>query len=139
MDKVATTRILLVEDEGLIRMIAADVLRANGFDVVEAWDSTEAARVLEEVAGFDVLMTDVQMPGPADGIDIAVHARRRNPDISVLILSGYSPRLKERLDGLLLNVISFAKPYDIEEIMVTLHRLMGTVMTATPPGGQSPS
>ena len=120
-------------------MIAADVLRANGFDVVEAWDSTEAARVLEEVAGFDVLMTDVQMPGPADGIDIAVHARRRNPDISVLILSGYSPRLKERLDALRLNVISFAKPYDMDEVMATLNRLMTAADPPRLPAGSSPS
>lgn len=136
---MAATRILLVEDEGLIRMIAADVLRANGFDVVEAWDSTEAARVLEEVAGFDVLMTDVRMPGPADGIDVAVHARRRNPDISVLILSGYSPRLKERLDALRLNVISFAKPYDMDEVMATLNRLMTAVAPSRLPAGSSPS
>ena len=136
---MSATRILLVEDEGLIRMIAADILRAGGFDVVEAWDSTEAARVLRELAGFDVLLTDVRMPGPEDGIDIAVLARRRNPDISVVILSGYSPRLRKRLDGLSLSVTSFAKPYDMDEIIDTVHRLTHTAATVKPSSGQSPS
>ena len=136
---MAATRILLVEDEGLIRMIAADMLRAGGFDVVEAWDSTEAARVLDGLTGFDVLLTDIRMPGPVDGIDIAVIARRRNPDISVVILSGYSPKLKERLDALGSNVIAFPKPYDMDEIMVTVRRLMSAAAPSKLPGAPSPS
>lgn len=134
---MTATRILLVEDEGLIRLITADILRAEGFDVTEAWDSTEAGRLLDGIGGFDALLTDVQMPGLGDGIDVAVHARRRNPDISVLILSGYAPNLRGRLAALAPAAAYIGKPYDMDEVMQVLRGLMGA--PATPPAGPGPS
>ena len=136
-EALAATRILLVEDEGLIRMITADILRAEGFDVTEAWDSTEAARLLDGIDGFDALLTDVQMPGLADGIDVAVHARRRNPDISVLILSGYAPNLRSRLAALAPAAAYISKPYVMDDVMQVLHNLMNT--PPMPPAGLGPS
>ena len=65
---------LLVEDEGLIRLVAAEVLQGEGFEVVEAWDGDEAARLLSGPGTFDVLFTDVRMPGVLDGVDVAIHA-----------------------------------------------------------------
>lgn len=88
---------LLVEDEGIIRLVAAETLRDAGFAVVEAWDGDEAARLLNRVDGFDVLFTDVRMPGTLDGIDVAVHARRREPAIPVLVVSGHTAQLTSRL------------------------------------------
>ncbi len=134
---MAAIRILLVEDEGLIRLITADILRAEGFDVTEAWDSAEAARLLDGIAGFDALLTDVQMPGLGDGIDVAVHARRRNPDISVLILSGYAPNLRDRLAALAPAAAYIGKPYDLADVMHVLRGLVDAPPTL--PGGPGPS
>ena len=134
---MAATRILLVEDESLIRLITADILRAEGFDVTEAWDSTEADRLLDGIGGFDALLTDVQMPGLGDGIDVAVHARRRNPDISVLILSGYAPNLRGRLAALAPAAAYIGKPYVMEEVMQVLRGLVDA--QAMPPGEPGPS
>jgi len=75
-DQVAAARVLLAEDEVLIRLVAAEHLRDEGFEVVEAWDGDEAARLLDGPGRFDVLFTDVRMPGLLDGIDVAMHARR---------------------------------------------------------------
>ncbi len=139
---MAANRILLVEDEGLIRLITADILRAEGFDVTEAWDSVEAARLLDGIGGFDALLTDVRMPGLGDGIDVAVHARRRNPDISVLILSGYAPNLRDRLAALAPAAAYIGKPYDLADVMQVLRGLVDTVPHAvgpTPPAASDPS
>ena len=72
-------RILLVEDEALIRVMVADFLADEGFEVTEARDGEEAVRLLDTVGGFDVLFTDVRMPGMLDGIDVALRARRQHP------------------------------------------------------------
>ena len=122
---MATERILLVEDEGLIRLIAADLLQDEGFEVVEACDGDEAARLLDGPAGFDALFTDVQMPGSHDGVDVVMHARRRYPAIPVLVVSGYAPRLISRLSVLDPVAVFIGKPYDLAEIVKTLSRLTG--------------
>ena len=70
-------RVLLAEDEGLIRLITKQFLQENGFEVTEAWNGEEAARLLNGPDSFDVLFTDVRMPGSLDGIALAEHARRR--------------------------------------------------------------
>ena len=120
---MATARILLVEDEGLIRLMTAEILRDEGFEVVEAWDGDEAARLLDGLDGFDVLFTDVRMPGTLDGIDVAVHARRRYPAIPVLVVAGYAAQLMSRLGALDPAAVFISKPYDLEEVVDALRRL----------------
>ena len=94
---VAATRVPLVEDEGLIRLVAAEALQDEGFAVVEAWDGDEAVRLLSGPDTFDVLFTDVRMPGMLEGVDVAIHARGRHPAIHVLVVSGYAPHPMARL------------------------------------------
>lgn len=122
---MATARILLVEDEGLIRMVTADYLRDEGFEVVEAWDGDEAARLLDASDRFDVLFTDVRMPGVLDGVDVAVRARRRHPKLPVLVVSGYAARLASRLGALQPPAVFMNKPYALREIVDALGRLTG--------------
>jgi CheY-like chemotaxis protein len=120
---VPAVRVLLVEDEGLIRLVAAETVREAGFEVVEAWDGDEAARLLDGADGFDVLFTDVRMPGTLDGIDVAVHARRRDPGIAVLVVSGYAAQIMSRLAVLEPPAVFIHKPYDLEEIVKALRGL----------------
>jgi len=122
-NQVATLRVLLVEDEGVIRLVTAELLREEGFDVVEAWNGDEAARLLDGTDGFDVLFTDVRMPGKLDGIDLAVHARSRYPAIPVLVVSGYAAHLLNRLGVLKPPAVLISKPYLLGEIVATLRRL----------------
>ena len=116
-------RVLLVEDEGLIRMVTADYLRDEGFEVVEARDGDEAARLLDAPGGFDVLFTDVRMPGTLDGVDVAVRARRRHPELPVLVVSGYAARLAIRLGALQPPAAFMDKPYALREVADALDRL----------------
>ena len=83
--------VLVVEDELLVRMTAADELEEAGFQVLEAANADVAMAVLEarseEVV---VLFTDVDMPGSMDGMALAEQVHRRWPHVLLLISSGYA-------------------------------------------------
>ena len=80
--------ILLVEDEVLVRMVAADVLSDAGFTVLESTNAEEALRLLETRSDVQVLFTDVNMPGALDGLGLAQIVHERAPTIGILIGSG---------------------------------------------------
>ena len=104
-------------------MMTADFLRDEGFEVIEAWNADEAAKLLREIDGFDVLFTDVRMPGMLDGVDLALRARRRFSAVPVLVVSGYAVQLVARLGVLDPPAIFISKPYDLGEIADALRRL----------------
>ena len=81
-------RILVVEDEPLLRMFNADMLSDAGFDVLEASDADEALRLLETMHDIKVVFTDVEMPGPIDGFALAKRIEAQWPDIGVVVTSG---------------------------------------------------
>lgn len=80
--------ILVVEDETLIRLIAADALEESGFKVLEACNAAEALTLLDEHGEVAVLFTDINMPGEMDGLALARHVARERPEIKVIITSG---------------------------------------------------
>jgi len=81
-------RILCVDDDGLVLSITADLLRALGHDVVEAAGGDRATSTIGESDGFDLLVTDIHMPGGPDGRDLAALVRRTRPDMPVIYFSG---------------------------------------------------
>jgi two-component system, response regulator PdtaR len=83
--------VLVVEDEPLVRMTAADELEEAGFQVLEATNADEALKVLEARSDeVQVLFTDVNMPGSMDGIALAKQVYHRWPHMLLLISSGYA-------------------------------------------------
>ena len=84
----ALPRILVVEDEPLLRLFNADMLSDAGFDVLEAANADEALRVLETTRGIRVVFTDVEMPGALDGFALAERIEALWPEIGVVITSG---------------------------------------------------
>jgi CheY-like chemotaxis protein len=127
---VAATRVLLVEDEGLLRLVTAEILRDEGFEVVEARTGDEAARLLDGSESFDILFTDVQMPGTLDGVDLAMHLRRRHPTMPVLIVSGYAAQLTRRLGELQPPAVFISKPYDLAEVVRALNGMTGRTQSS---------
>ena len=79
-------RILVVEDDLLIRMILAEMLRDEGYDVVEAESGDAAVPLLDD--GVALLITDMQMPGSLDGQGLARQARLTRPALPVIFTSG---------------------------------------------------
>ena len=116
--------VLVVEDEALIRMNSADVIRDLGLDVIEAVDADHAVSLLESVPGITVLFTDVQMPGSMDGVLLAAVVRERWPPIALLITSGkLSPPTADMPTG----AGFILKPYSRLQLKEKLHLLTGAV------------
>lgn len=84
--------ILVVEDEVTVRQLTRRILEQGGYSVLEASDAVEALRVWDKHQGsIDVLITDVVMPGGVDGHELAERLYLRNPNLRVILTSGYSP------------------------------------------------
>jgi two-component system, response regulator PdtaR len=81
----AASRILVVEDEALVRLTMREEIEAAGFKVYEAYNADEAIRLLE--ANPDM---DVDMPGSMDGVKLAHYVRTRWPPVKIIVTSGLS-------------------------------------------------
>jgi CheY-like chemotaxis protein len=111
--------VLVVEDEPFLRWIAIDLLKEDGFDVLEANDAPSALQLLERHEDVRVLFTDIQMPGMS-GMDLAREVHRRWPDIRLLLTSGRSQPTRAEIpdDGRFLS-----KPYNAGELKKQIHAL----------------
>jgi signal transduction histidine kinase/ActR/RegA family two-component response regulator len=83
------TRILLVDDEAMIRETLAACLEDRGFEVLTADGGAEALDILASRASIDVLVTDLSMPG-VDGLAVIEKARHHRPDLPAILLTGYA-------------------------------------------------
>src|SRR6476659_8346143 len=81
--------VLIVEDELLLRIDAAEMIKAAGFEVVEAANADQAIEVLEARRDITVVFTDIQMPGSMDGLKLARAVRGRWPPIKIVATSGH--------------------------------------------------
>jgi CheY-like chemotaxis protein len=139
-------RILLVEDEPGLRDIARRVLARAGFDVISAAGPDEAILAAESSTDrFDLLLTDVVMPGMR-GPQLATRLRARQPDLRVLLVSGYAEEIVEGERDASLPFL--AKPFSAESLLAAIELAMhgsgddqddetdppGLVATATPMG-----
>lgn len=115
------TRILLVEDEPLIREIMAELLEDAGFDVTATCTGEEAVILLAENE-FAILLTDITMPGEIDGIDLAEHARETHPGLPVVFVSG-RPESAQRVRAVAPPMAFLPKPYDVHHLLGTVTRM----------------
>src|ERR1700686_4560653 len=81
--------VLVVEDNSLVRVVIANFLESAGFAVIQAADGAAALRVLASGADFDVLFTDVQMPGATDGVGVAIRVQEQRPGMPIVVTSGH--------------------------------------------------
>ena len=98
--------ILLVDDEALVRLATAEMLREMGHTVIEAESGAAALAQIRAGASFDLLITDYLMPGMR-GSDLAEEVRRGRPDVPVLLLTGYANLAK----GEGVGIPRLAKPF----------------------------
>ncbi|MGI8841522.1 MAG: response regulator [Caulobacteraceae bacterium] len=80
--------VLVVEDESLVRLDAAETLRDAGFTVLEAANAEQALAVVVVEPDLDVLFTDIDMPGRMDGLELARLVCRLKPAVHLLLTSG---------------------------------------------------
>lgn len=110
----ARSRILVVEDEVLIRFMVSDELREAGYDAIEACNADEAVAILESRVSVDLVISDVRMPGTIDGLGLLAFIRASFPDLPVIMMSGHlEPRLA-MIDGATQFV---AKPFLLDAVL----------------------
>jgi len=114
--------ILVVDDEALVRFVAADALEEGGYAVAEAANAENALKVLEGRTDVQLLFTDVQMPGAFDGLELARKVHSRWPEIRLIITSG---RLQLKPFDIPDHGCFIAKPYRELELLAHVHELIG--------------
>jgi len=109
-----TYSILVVEDEDDVRDLVSASLRHRGFSVLSVPNAEVALQILGENVKFDLLFTDIVMPGLIDGFELADRAKRLQPNLKVLYATGFahvSRRPAEKLHGKLIH-----KPYRADDL-----------------------
>lgn len=96
-------RILCVDDDGLVLAVTSDLLRALGHEVIEANSGRDAAEAMRDPAAFDVLVTDIHMPGGPGGLELAEYARQVRPDLPIIYFSGLAHAVPLGIDGTVLR------------------------------------
>ena len=111
-------KILVVEDESLVREVLAADLADAGHRIVQALNADEAIRALD--SDIDVLVTDIDMPGSMDGLALAFLVSDNWPPIKIIIASGkHKPLSDEMPEG----AAFLAKPYFSRQVLDAISRL----------------
>ena len=105
-------RILVVEDEILIRTLIAEELRDRGFTVMAANSADAAKSVLDAGNEVDLVFSDVRLPGAMDGVELARHVKSRYPGLPVILTSAdIGPEVPK------VSTHFVPKPYRISEVV----------------------
>jgi two-component system, response regulator PdtaR len=118
--QVPNQTVLVVEDEVLVRLVAADELRQQGYGVTEAANADEAMAVLRTGTKIDLVLTDIQLRGTLDGIGLAPFVRSKLPRSKVIAVSGQPSAMRgnELFDAF------FPKPYVIDHLVKCVRQLL---------------
>jgi CheY-like chemotaxis protein len=110
---------LLVDDEDLVRASTAEMLSESGYTVVEAPSAEVALRRLKDGLQPALLITDHLMPGMT-GTELARAARREQPELPVLVISGYA-----EIEGIVQDLPRLAKPFRHMDLEASIAALIG--------------
>lgn len=120
-------RVLMVEDDVLISSVVAPALEAGGHRVVLCGHADEARAVLARGEPFDVLFTDVVMPGSMSGVDLVQWCARHLPGLPAVVATGYSMQAPDGQRHLL------RKPYSVDDLLRALHEAVARAAVPEPP------
>ena len=115
-------RILIVDDEEIMRSFLLDVFVDEGYDLDSAANGEEA---LEKISSnfYQLIITDIRMPG-VDGTEVLKKAKEINPQTEVIIITGYaSPQIKQKCQKLG-AAYYIAKPFQINQIRALVNKLV---------------
>lgn len=121
---VSPRQILVVEDDEVVRHMAVELLRDQGYQVLEASDGAQGMALLERSVSIDLLLSDVGLPGP-NGRQLADFALSRMPDIRVILMTGYAAHVATDAALLLGEVELMVKPFDADALLRKVGELLG--------------
>ena len=117
-------RILVVEDDDHVRQFAANQLKDLGYKITVARDGVEALAILKAGADFDLLFTDVVMPGGLKGPELAAEARKLKPALRVLYTSGYTENAIVHHGRVDPGIHLLNKPYRRHDLALKIRRVL---------------
>ena len=113
------SRILVIEDETIIRSALRRLLERNGYEVLEA-ESVEGARQLGELDGTDLVIADLRLPGAPGTKAIGLI-----PDAPVLIMTSFAS-VRSAVDSMKQGAVDYiAKPFNHDELLLSVERVLG--------------
>ena len=115
------TRILVVEDNVLLRYTLTEWLRESNFTVVEAVSADEAIIILSSAIHIDLVITDIEMPGSMNGYDLTHYIRENYSALPVIMVSGKPPSTKAAIKG---PYEFMQKPYQLPALSKAIVRLL---------------
>ncbi len=117
-------RILVAEDQREVRDVLERILKSAGYEVVAAPDGDAAMRLFVEDGDFDILVTDIVMPGRLQGPGLARALRELDPALPVVFMSGYASEASMHGNGLRKEDIRLMKPVSRTRLLEAVRRAL---------------
>ena len=122
--RLCSPKILVVEDEVLLRFSLSEDLQECGFDVVASGSADEAVEIIRHGLGdIDLVFSDIAMPGVMDGVALAQWIHEYRPGLPVILTSGDEKRgaSARQLCG---RELFFPKPYDLHKVVAQIRAML---------------
>jgi two-component system cell cycle response regulator CpdR len=116
-------KILLAEDDAAMRQYLVRALERSGYAVTAVGDGHAAHELLCAGLHFDLLLTDIVMPG-MDGIELAQKATLKSPDIKVMFITGFSA-VSLRAGKTMPQAKVLSKPFHLRDLVLEVERAFG--------------
>ena len=117
-------RILVAEDELDLRNVIVTILESNGYQVVAADSGDAALKIYEKSGPFDLLLTDIVMPGKLQGPKLAIALRELQPSLSAVFMSGYANEATVHGNGLRPEDVRLMKPVSKAKLTEAVQRAL---------------
>ena len=119
-------KILVAEDEAIVRLLVVETLRADGHTVLEAADGQAALDLVQDCPDLDLLLSDIRLP-KMDGFSLARSARQLRPELRLLFLTGYV-RAEPPIE--LSPAVIIRKPFDPDNLARKVAGMLETKFAA---------
>lgn len=118
---IPSTTVLVAEDDDLIRSIFVDIVKGEGFGVIEAADGQKALDLISSQT-VDLIISDMKMP-VMDGYDLLVAVKKDHPGLPVIVITGFNSEYKEA-DAMAAGADAYiVKPFKVTEVASTLNQM----------------
>ena len=115
-------RIMVVEDDEVIRQMVVELLRESGYEVTQAADGKMAMTALERMPSLDMLVSDVGLPGP-NGRQVADYALERFPGVRIIFMTGYAAAVATGSDVISGKAELLVKPFDMNALLKKVEQM----------------
>lgn len=116
-------KILYVEDDEAVREMTQDILESSGYDVIAASNAETALTAIETHGRFDLLLTDLSLPG-MDGRELAQRAQANQNDLRVVLVTGYAGADADSTSHLPPATGLLRKPFTLRELLNSVRQAL---------------